>query len=117
MRKRYLCRLIASAVAVVACLAPGAAYADCAGGWCTGVKINYVFTSGSVDGWISTTGTEAGLSCTPESSKLIRVSATSSNAQQLYAMILTAYTSGQTVDVRTTETGTCTVGYITMGVP
>jgi hypothetical protein len=92
------------------------ALAECAGQYCFDVRISYLYTDGGGSSWISTTGNESLLGCTPDSGNLIRIDPTTLQSNWLYSSIMTAYVTNQTVTVRVADPpGTCTVLYMFMG--
>lgn len=105
--------MIGIAMALAAVAQP--ALAECGGVNCTDVRISYLYTDGGGPSWLSTTGTESLLSCTPDSGNLIRIDPATLQSNWLYSSIMTSYVTKETVTVRVTTTGTCTVVYMTMG--
>ena len=106
--------IIGIALSIAAMAQP--ALAECAGQYCHDVRISFLYTSDGGPSWISTTGNESLLGCTPDSGNLIRIDPTTLQSNWLYSSIMTAYVTNQTVTVRVADPpGTCTVLYMFMG--
>ena len=106
-----------STIGIALALASAAqpALAECSELRCTDVRISYLYTDAGGSSWLSTTGTESLLSCTPDSGDLIRIDPATLQSNWLYSSIMTAYVTNQTVTVRVNPSGTCTVVYMVMG--
>lgn len=93
------------------------ALAECSLDQCDAVRITGVYTYGAYSpghAWIATSGTETLLStCTPESGSLLRVDGSEPKSDWLFAQILAAYQTQETLLVRVTGGGgVCRVAYI-----
>ena len=89
--------------------------AECSGLLCSDVQISYLYTDSDGASWISTTGTETYLDCTPDSGNLIKVDPAKPQANWLYSAIMMAYVTNQKVTVRVNPGGTCAAVYMFMG--
>ena len=101
--------------AVLALAGAGNAYADCSGVACSNVKITAVYVDGVASNWLSTSGTETNLSCTPDSGTLLKLNPSAVKSDWLYSLTLSAYLTQQTVFVRTNVSGPCEVVYVSSG--
>lgn len=109
-------KLIAASLAIAALLTPQIAGAECGGGECHAVKISYMYVDSYAATWISTTGNESQLSCTPNQGNLLKINPTDPKSDWLYTFLLTAHLQNLTVYVRLNPSLTeCTVAYITSG--
>jgi len=95
----------------VSIFAVSSAKAECSGEYCMSVKITSLYVDGDASNWVSTSGTETGLSCSPDSGKLLRLDQTKVKSDWLYSLFLSAYTTGQTLTIRVTASGQCVVRY------
>lgn len=119
MMRGYLGQMLRRSIIGIA-LALGAvaqpALAECSGLKCNDVRISYLYTDGGGSSWLSTTGNESLLGCTPDSGDLIRIDPATLQSNWLYSSIMTAYVTNQIVAIRVADPpGTCTVMYMTMG--
>jgi hypothetical protein len=96
---------------------PSQVQAACTSVGCSDVRITYIYTDGSGSNWVSTSGTEASLSCTPDSGTLIQIDQSLGKADWVYSTALSAFLTGQNVTIRTPASGTCKVVYMTAGTP
>lgn len=113
---KYPGKVLAVLAALVAF--PPSALAECDTGACKDIKITFLYVDSTAASWLSTSGNEALLTeCAPGGSPLLKIDPLRTNADWLYTMALTAFTTNQTVSVRidTSVPSTCTVAYITMG--
>ncbi len=91
------------------------AVADCSGVACSNVKITALYIDGVASNWLSTSGTETSLSCTPDSGTLLKLNPSAAKSDWLYSLALSAYLTQQTVFVRTNASGPCEVIYVSSG--
>lgn len=108
---------LCSIAAIAATLAASPALAECSGNGCTGVRITGLYTYGGDSqgyAWITTSGTETNLgNCTPDSGIFIKVEGGTPKVDWLFAQLLTAYQTQETLSVRTMDGGgVCRVSYI-----
>lgn len=76
------------------------ARADCASDACTQVYIEMLYVEGqSTSTWIQTSGTEANLSCAPDSGVFLQVEDQSSK-KELMALLMMAYSLDKPISVR-----------------
>lgn len=103
------------AAAVLALTSASNAYADCSGVACSNVKITALYVDGVASNWLSTSGTETNLSCTPDSGTLLKLNPSAVKSDWLYSLTLSAYLTQQTVFERTNVSGPCEVIYVSAG--
>lgn len=107
---------IGALLALSSLLAPQIAAAECGGGECHAVKISYMYVASQYATWVSTTGDESLLSCTPNQGNLLKVNPTDSKSDWLYTFLLTAHLQNLTVYVRLNpDLPECTIAYVTTG--
>jgi hypothetical protein len=103
----------------VATYAP-AALADCSGVMCTSVHVEAINAetselSAAHDVWVQTTGLESALSCTPDSGVWMKLNMEKPGSKEVYAMLLTAFTTDKLVNIRVVQGSTnCLIAYVFM---
>lgn len=116
MSIRKLVFLLGSLVAVYA---PGA-LADCSGVMCESIYIQALNAeSGSLqnsdDIWVQTSGTETALNCTANSGAWLKLSSDSPMKKEVYALLLTAFTTDRLISIRVVDNSTdCVIAYAYM---
>lgn len=88
------------------------AAAQCAAQACDNVSIDGIYVDGNNDNYISTSGTEANLTCTPYGGLYIKVSTSAPKADWLWSSLLSAHHAGSNTRVRTNTSGQCEVVYV-----
>ena len=101
---------------VLAAFGAAGANAECQGSsgfsYCDNVQIETVTVDGGTSNWITTTGTEANLECTPDSGTSLKIDTTGANADWLLSTILTAYSTKVPVFIRVNSSGQCLIYYV-----
>lgn len=87
-------------------------FAGCDGVSCTGVKITRLVITTDGDTVISTSGDESKLSCNAGKNGYLTLRPNASNYNSVYALLLTAHTTGHPLWVRTSESGACHILYV-----
>lgn len=87
--------------------------AACNTGSCTGLVTKiYMTASGTL--YIGTDGTETNLDCTAPGNQYVSLSPTDPGANSMYALLLTAKTTGEPVSIRIVDKSpTCQIAYVT----
>lgn len=87
----------------------------CSGVLCDRIIIRriYVNTNGYL--YVSTSGTETDLTCTPVSSNYLRISDQAKNYKEIYTTLLAAKLSNSRVTIRATSASACTIQYVYLG--
>lgn len=89
------------------------AYAGCTSDRCTG-KINKIYMTASGTLFVGTDGDESTLNCTPASGRYVSLREGDKGKNAMYALLLTAKTTGKPVTIRIQEgTENCRVLYVT----
>ena len=87
----------------------------CSALFCDRVEVRqfYLNTNGFL--YVSTSGIETGLTCTPVSTNYLRISETAKNYKEIFTTLLAAKFNNETVNIKTTGASTCTILLIQMG--
>lgn len=113
-------RMFSIRLAVLMCAAatPLATFADCSGEYCQQVYIEQLYVESGLwsdNVWVQTSGVETNLSCTPNSSVFLRLSATMSQHKEILAVLLSAQAMDRRVGIRIATGSTdCLIGYVTL---
>lgn len=90
-------------------------YADCSGGSCMDVKVQELQVGNDGIVYIQTSGTETGLSCSPEASVFIKLNATTDGGKIIFSSLLASHATGKNVNVRIVDgVNPCQVLYVTV---
>ncbi len=89
------------------------AYAECSGGACSNVTIDYILVLGSGTITVGTSGTETDLTCAASGGKYLAISASDPGKNAMYSALLTAQTTNKKLSIRLNDTtDACYIAYV-----
>ena len=89
------------------------AYADCSGGACSNITVDYLMALNSGTIVVGTSGDESGLSCAANGGKYMYIGANVAGKNAMYSALLTAQTTKKQITIRTNDSSSeCNIAYI-----
>jgi len=88
-------------------------YANCSGGACSDVTIDFILVLNSGTITVGTSGTEEGLTCTAAGGKYLAIDSAAVGKNAMYSALLTAQTTKKKLSIRLNDTADpCTISYV-----